>query len=159
MPIDIRPMSKIDLPAIMEIENDLFTEPWPEDVFLREIADPENSWSVVAEDEKGVVCYSIVWLVRSEYHIANFAVRRDRHRQGIGRKLLDRVLIEGRRLGCILASLEVRRSNREAIHLYESRNFRPIAIRKGYYVDSGEDAIVMIHDLAGDPEEEQGGLV
>jgi ribosomal-protein-alanine N-acetyltransferase len=90
--------------------------------------------------------------VRTEFHIANIAVRRDRHRRGIGKWLLERALAEGRRLGCILASLEVRRSNRGAIRLYESRNFRPIAIRKGYYVDNGEDAIVMVYDLAGDPE-------
>ena len=151
--LELRRMKVEDLDCIMAMEKDLFTEPWPEDVFRREIADSKNSWSVVAEDERGIVCYSIVWLVRMEYHIANFAVRRDRHRQGIGRDLLDQVLSQGRRLGCVIASLEVRRSNREAIRLYESRNFRPIAIRKGYYVDNGEDAIVMIHDLAGDPEE------
>lgn len=145
-------MQSADLLQVMAMERDLFPEPWPEEVFRREIADRRNSWSMVADDERGLLCYVIVWLVRTEFHIANVAVRRDRHRQGIGTWLLDRVLVEGRRLGCILASLEVRRSNRGAIRLYESRDFRPIAIRKGYYVDNGEDAVVMVHDLAGDPE-------
>ncbi len=145
--IELRSMKVEDLNQIMIMENDLFTEPWPEEVFRQEIADPETSWSVVAEDEKGILCYSIAWLVKSEFHIANFAVRRDCQCRGFGGQLIDRALDEGRRSGCILASLEVRESNRDAIRLYESRDFRPIAIRKGYYGGDGEDAIVMIREL------------
>ena len=156
--IDLRPMRGEDLDQILEMEKDLFVEPWTLPIFLREVRDTKRSWSVVAEEDARIVCYAIAWVVNREFHIANLAVLRENQSRGIGGQLLDLTLEEGLRRGCRLATLEVRCSNRQAIRLYESRNFRGIALRKGYYAEDGEDALVMIRDLGG-REGENGGVV
>ncbi len=152
----LRPMRLDDLDQIVELENDLFSEPWPRCIFIREIGDRERSWTVVSEEEGIIVCYAVAWYVEREFHIANFAVRRECQRRGVGGRLIDLALDEARKSGCRLATLEVRVSNETAIRLYESRDFRAIAIRKGYYADNGEDAIIMIRDLAQERGESNG---
>jgi len=105
------------------------------------------SLSLVALDYEGLLAYGVAWFVRGELHIANMAVRQDRWGSGVGGALLDRFLTDGAERGCRLATLEVRVGNERAIELYRDRRFREVAIRKGYYVDNGEDALVMIREL------------
>jgi ribosomal-protein-alanine N-acetyltransferase len=96
-----------------------------------------------------VVGYLCLWEIGHEIHITNLAVHPSFRRQGIGRRLLAPVLEDGRRRGIALVLLEVRPTNAEALALYESLGFRVIGRRKGYYFDTGEDALVMEAALAG----------
>jgi len=149
--IVFRRMEENDLPAILSMEKDLFPDPWPRWIFLEEVRDRSMSFATVGEENGEIVCYGIVWIVGAEFHIANMAVRRDRQGAGVGKRLLDRVLNEGRGRRCGVATLEVRPSNARAIGLYRSRAFREVAIRRGYY-RNGEDALVMLREL--DPASE-----
>jgi ribosomal-protein-alanine N-acetyltransferase len=156
-----RPMSEEDLPAVLAIERDLFPDPWPRWMFLEDIRGGEHgadrALAIVGEEAGEIACYGIVWRVGPEFHIANMAVRRRRQGAGVGKRLLDYVLEEGERWRCAVATLEVRPSNDRALRLYRSRAFREVAVRRGYY-RNGEDALVMLRELAG-ATEKNGGLV
>ena len=86
-------------------------------------------------------------LVHDELHVLNVAVASEERRRGVARALLEEMTERGRLGGAVLATLEVRRSNRPAIRLYESLGYRQVGVRPNYYVDEGEDAIVMNADL------------
>lgn len=157
-PVTWRPMAAGDLPDVLALEKVLFSDPWPEAMFRSDIEEGEAAYTVVGSDGEAVVCYGIAWFVRGEFHIANMAVRPSLQGRGLGGRLLDEMLGEAGRRGCRIATLEVRMSNEKAIRLYRSRAFREVAIRASYYVDNGEDALVMLRDLAP-PGEVSGGLV
>jgi len=151
-------MCESDLDEVVRLERNLFSDPWPAELFLQDIRGGESGFTVVGEWGGAIVCYGVSWQVRTEFHIANMAVRRESQNEGIGGWLLDEMLAEARNRRCRLATLEVRLSNERAIALYRSRNFREVAIRTGYYTDNGEDALVMLRDIeSGDGE--NGGLV
>jgi len=86
------------------------------------------------------------WLIADEVHINNLAVLPSERRAGIGSALLDRALLEGDRLGARRATLEVRRSNDAARHLYERFGFRVAGVRRAYYTDPIEDALILWRD-------------
>ena len=121
--IVFRPMREEDLSQVMIMERDLFSDPWPEEHFRKDIRDSSVAYAIAGEEKGTLVCYGIAWQVRQEFHIANMAVRKDRQRRGIGGILLDNMLEEGRKRGCGIATLEVRFSNREAIDLYKGRGY------------------------------------
>jgi ribosomal-protein-alanine N-acetyltransferase len=104
---------------------------------------------VARDDDTHVVGYLCLWEVADEVHITNVAVRPDARRHGIARGLLGTVLDDARTRGFKVVVLEVRPSNRQAIALYESFGFRVVGRRRGYYYDTGEDALVMEIRLAG----------
>ena len=103
-----------------------------------------------------LVGYLCLWEIGYEIHITNLAVHPDRRRQGLARSLIQSVLEDGRGRGVTLVFLEVRPTNAEALGLYESLGFSVIGRRKGYYFDTGEDALVMETRLAG--ARSDGGL-
>jgi len=156
--VDFRAMIEGDLPEVVAIERSLFSDPWPEEMFLRDLEGGGRGHAVVGVEEGVLVCYGMAWCVGREFHIANMAVRRDRQGVGIGSFLLDAMLAEALRQRCTVATLEVRMSNARAIALYRSRRFREVAIRKSYYTDNGEDALVMLRELAAEGGA-KGGLV
>ena len=90
-----------------------------------------------------VVGYICLWEVTDELHVTNVAVHPDARRRGFARALLESVFAHARVAGSRIVLLEVRPSNTEAIPLYESFAFRVIGRRRGYYYDTGEDALVM----------------
>lgn len=136
----IRPMEESDLDQVMTIENVSFPSPWSLSAFEREL---KNPWSVawVCELGERVVGYIIAWKVADEFHIINLAVAPQVRKQGIGKSLLRYALENAE--GCVWARLEVRRSNWIAQALYRKLGFQEIGIRKQYYTDENEDAIVM----------------
>jgi ribosomal-protein-alanine N-acetyltransferase len=107
--------------------------------------------------------YLCLWEIGHEIHITNLAVHPEWRRQGVARALLDAALGEGRVRGVELAFLEVRPTNAEALSLYESLGFRVIGRRKGYYFDTGEDALLMEADWTtppgSQPSERSSGTV
>ncbi len=147
----VRPMTAEDLPQVLEIEKVAFKNPWSPDLLRRELT---HDWSTIylAEEPDGlggmrVLGFLIFWLVHDELHILNVAVDPSQRRRGVARAVLEATLARGRQHKCILATLEVRRSNVGALELYKAYGFRSVGVRPNYYVDEGEDAIVMVLDL------------
>jgi ribosomal-protein-alanine N-acetyltransferase len=142
--LDIRKMQESDLDEVGAIEHDLFTLPWSRASFLFEIADSRTSYAIAAILQSRVVGYAVGWFVADELHIGNVAVKRLSQGKGIGRMLLEKMLAEAGTRGTTYATLEVRVSNTRAIGLYRKHGFKGVAIRKRYYSDNGEDALVMM---------------
>jgi ribosomal-protein-alanine N-acetyltransferase len=134
-----------DVPEVAALERQVFTDPWSADSFLAEVERrPEVGYPLVVRDEDDrLLAYAVVWFIVDEIHIGNLAVRPDRHREGLGRRLLRHVIDEGRRRDLVFATLEVRPSNFAARALYESFGFREVARRRNYYRDDHEDALVL----------------
>lgn len=146
--LTFRPMAAADLDRVLAIERAVFAAPWSRRSFEAEL---EGGASVpwVAERGGEVAAYLISWRVADELHIGNIAVAPALQRRGIGRELLAFCLAEASSRGIGYATLEVRVSNDRAIKLYEAFGFRPVAMRRSYYSDTGEDAIVMMRFFEG----------
>jgi ribosomal-protein-alanine N-acetyltransferase len=149
--VDIRPMTAADLPRVLEIEQVAFRNPWSAELLRRELG---HDWStILVAEEPGprgqvtLVGFVIFWIVHDELHVLNVATAPEHRNRGVARRVLEAALDTGRRKRCTLATLEVRRSNAAALGLYRDFGFRPVGIRPNYYVDEGEDAIVMVLDL------------
>lgn len=145
----MRRMVAGDLTSLMEVEKRAFKTPWSEDLIRRELT---HEWSTILlaldpDSDGNIVGFVIFWVVHDEVHILNVAVDPPHRRRGIARSLLGEVLRRAKEAGLALVTLEVRISNEGAIRLYEGLGFRRVGVRKGYYVDEDEDAIVMVLDL------------
>jgi ribosomal-protein-alanine N-acetyltransferase len=136
-------MSLEDLDAVLAIERASFVTPWSRAAFRYELLQNRVARCVVMRADGEVVGYLCLWEIGHEIHITNLAVHPRFRRQGIARALLGATLEEARRTGVEQAFLEVRPTNSEARALYESFGFQVIGRRKGYYFDTGEDALVM----------------
>jgi ribosomal-protein-alanine N-acetyltransferase len=141
-----------DLDEVLAIERASFTMPWSRGAFLYEMQQNRvaRCW-VARDDDTHVVGYLCLWEVVDEVHITNVAVRPDVRRHGIARGLLRTVLDDARGRAFKLVVLEVRPSNDHARSLYESFGFRVVGRRRGYYYDTGEDALVMEIGLRDGP--------
>ena len=144
----IERMRPLDLDDVLSIERASFSMPWSRGAFLYEMEQNQVARCFVVRDGDRVVGYVCLWEVADELHITNIAVHPDLRRRGIARTLLGRVLDEARQRALRLVVLEVRPSNAEALALYESFGFRVVGRRRGYYYDTGEDALVMEASLA-----------
>ena len=141
-----------DLDEVLAIERASFTMPWSRGAFLYEMQQNRvaRCW-VARDDDVHVVGYLCLWEVADEVHITNVAVRPDARRHGIARGLLRTVLDDARTRSVKLVVLEVRPSNDHARALYDSFGFRVVGRRRGYYYDTGEDALVMEIALSAHP--------
>ena len=135
-------MTTADLDAVMAIEKASFAYPWSPRFFLQELQ-VDCARSLLAEVNGRIVGYILFWLLADEIDIHNVAVHSEFRRRGIGRLLIEQVVLEAQRRGSTRVTLEVRRSNLAAQKLYESIGFIPTGVRKGYYSDDGEDALAM----------------
>jgi ribosomal-protein-alanine N-acetyltransferase len=146
--VTIRSMEEVDLPAVLAIERQVFPLSWSPAIFRQELKDKELAHLFVAEvslsgGERLVVGYACCWLVVDEVHITNLAVEEAYRRQGVAHRLLTEMLNGAKIEGAQRATLEVRLSNDAARCFYEHHGFQAAAIRRGYYPDNGEDALVM----------------
>lgn len=139
--VRIEPMSEAHLEAVLEIERVSNSAPWSEISFRREIANPDAHY-FVAQDN-GVVGFAGFWTLIDEAHITTIAVRPESRKKGVGRMLMQSLLESAAKLGMTCATLEVRVGNSPAIHLYQSLGFLNSGIRKNYYPDNHEDAVIM----------------
>ncbi len=142
-PARLADMSEADLDAVLRIERASFPTPWSRDNFLFELRDNPFARNVVLRRGREVLGYSCLWLIDRELKINNIAIAPEHRGTGLGAALLDGVLELGAAESCTESTLEVRPSNLVARRLYESRGFEVIGRRKGYYQDTGEDALVM----------------
>jgi ribosomal-protein-alanine N-acetyltransferase len=154
--LTLAPMTLEDLDEVLEIERLSFKTPWSRAAFRYEIVQNRVARCVVVRAEARLAGYLCLWEIGHEIHITNLAVHPHRRGQGLARALLQATLEDGRARGVTLAFLEVRPSNVEALGLYESLGFSVIGRRKGYYFDTGEDALVMETRLSGARPAEAG---
>lgn len=142
----IRKMTGQDLVRVMEIERESFPVPWSEDSYMGEL---RNSFAnYVVCDCGGVVAgYGGIWVVFEEAHITNVAISKHYRQEGKGTRIMQELegIARTKRAAKIL--LEVRPSNTSAIKMYEKLGFIPTGLRKNYYADNNEDAIVMTRYL------------
>jgi ribosomal-protein-alanine N-acetyltransferase len=143
-----------DVPEVTALEALLFRDAWSADSFLAEVERrPEIGHPFVVRADGDLIAYGVVWFIVDELHVGNVAVHPDHQGRGLGRRLMGYVLREGRRRGMASAMLEVRPSNTRARALYESLGFRQVGVRRNYYRDDREDALVLELDLDPSPEE------
>jgi ribosomal-protein-alanine N-acetyltransferase len=149
--VRIEPMRAADLEAVLRIERASFHTPWSRQAFVHELERNRVAGLWVARAERAggneslraVVGYLCLWAVADEVHVTNLAVDPGWRGEGVGRLLLGTLLAHHRALGARRAFLEVRPANVEARRLYETLGFREVGRRRGYYVDTGEDALLM----------------
>ena len=155
VPIQLEMFDHCHLDEVVRIES-TFTAPWTREMFLQELRQKDElSYSVVAVVDGRVIAYALNWFVADEVHIVNLAVHPQWRRRGVARYLMREVFDCASRRGMVIATLEVRFHNQAAIGLYQSMGFRQVAIRKNYYADNGEDALVMLTELATDAAPDQ----
>lgn len=138
----VRPMETADLEAVKELEQACFSEYWSENL-LRQALESKFDTLFVCICQGKVAGYSVVRVLAGEGEIQRIAVFPEFRRQGIARKLMDAMTEFARREQVSAIALEVRESNVPARNLYESYGFKEEAVRKGYYHDPVEDAIIM----------------
>jgi ribosomal-protein-alanine N-acetyltransferase len=143
MSVSVEPARLVDVPAILEIERAVFSDPWSAQSFREALGHPAVYFACACRDGGDVLGYVVAWFVADEGEIANLAVARSVWRAGIGRALLDAALSEAVERGVTAVYLEVRESNERARQLYASRGFEQVGRRRGYYRRPVEDAIVL----------------
>jgi ribosomal-protein-alanine N-acetyltransferase len=139
-------MVPADLDEVMAIERTSFRHPWSSKFFLEELQ-VACARSILAQVNDKIVGYVLFWLLPDAVDIHNIAVHIEFRRKRIGQSLLQRVLEQARNRDSSRVTLEVRVSNIAAQKLYESVGFVSQGLRKGYYSDDGEDALIMALEL------------
>ncbi len=147
MTLILRRMREADLPEVTQIDRTSFSMPWPERSFHFELTSNPAARCWVAELDKQVAAMLVIWMIVDEAHIATLATRAEHRRMGIGTKLLAKALELAEQEGAGRAFLEVRAGNEAAQAMYRAMGFVQDGLRKRYYRDNGEDAILMSLDL------------
>lgn len=142
MRVFIREMVEDDLPAVVAIEAASFRSPWAREMLGDELGQLLGWRTVAIDPEAGVVGFLVGRRYPDVWHVLDLVVTPDRRRLGVGGVLLGGLLAASDAAGMEVV-LEVRRGNTEAVALYESRGFTLVGVRRGYYADTGEDALVM----------------
>ncbi|KHF38582.1 ribosomal protein S18-alanine N-acetyltransferase [Halalkalibacter okhensis] len=139
----IRFMTMEDIDTVMEVERDAFSTPWDPTIFLNELTSNQFAQYLVYEVEGEIIGYCGLWVVMDEAQVTNIAIHSKNRGQGHGERLLQYVISFLRQMGVSKLSLEVRVSNTVAQNLYRKMGFIEGGIRKNYYADNLEDALVM----------------
>lgn len=140
-------MTLADLPDVMVIEHESFTLPWSEEAFRNELTNNHFARYQIMEYRGEPIGYAGMWTILDEAHVTNIAVRTAYRGHHLGEKLLRRMMDWAIELGMVRMTLEVRVSNVVARSLYQKMGFTPAGVRKGYYSDNHEDAIIMWCEL------------
>ncbi len=141
--IEIIPMTLEHIDEVFELEKICFYTPWSKVDFIREIKENKLALYFVAKDNNKIVGYSGMWHIIDEGHITNVAVMPEYRNCGIGSKLVEILINTAIERKIIALTLEVRINNFSAQKLYTKFGFKPEGIRKNYYSDTREDAIIM----------------
>lgn len=142
--VTYRKMVSDDVPAVYEIEVASFPVPWTLDSFYYEVHENQYAHYVLAVDASGsIIGFCGMWMVIDAAQITNVAVIEAARGRGIGEGLMREAMQIARLHGMEVMTLEVRVTNTVAQNLYRKLQFQDGGIRKGYYKDNGEDALVM----------------
>lgn len=136
-------MTVDDLDEVMEVEVNSFTIPWSREAFFNELTKNQFAQYLIVEVNQKVVGYCGVWIIIDEAHITNIALLPEYRGLKLGEALMGKVMELAREMGALRVTLEVRVSNERAQNLYRKFGFEQGAIRKQYYTDNMEDALVM----------------
>ncbi|MFN2463421.1 MAG: ribosomal protein S18-alanine N-acetyltransferase [Candidatus Dormibacteria bacterium] len=142
----VEPMRLEDIPAIQEIEREVFLTPWPRNAYRRELVQNRMASYLVIRDGDEIVGYAGLWKMHDEAHVTTIGVRRRDQGRGFGLALMLALIDRAFAIEARWVTLEVRASNYGAMALYEKLGFKVIGRRRGYYTDDGEDAVVMWSD-------------
>jgi len=145
-------MQLADIPRVLEIERQSFPTPWPHDAYTHELKENRLAAYLVARVAREIVGYAGMWIIMDEAHITTIAVDPPHRGQRIGERLLVGLIEAALQRRARWMTLEVRKSNATAQALYKKYGFREIGVRKGYYSDNREDAIVMWTGNLWEPE-------
>lgn len=159
LPYVVEPMGLQDVPEVMEIERCVFPAPWPTRAYEYELVhNPSSCYLVVrliapvkphpqapqrSVSHGPLVAYGGFWLMVDEAHICTLAVHPDWRRRGLGELTLVKLLERAIEMRAEVATLEVRISNLPAQNLYRKYGFAVVGLRKAYYSDNNEDALIM----------------
>jgi ribosomal-protein-alanine N-acetyltransferase len=132
-----------DIPDICEIERESFSVPWTKEAFENELNTNLLAKYMVLEVDGIVAGYVGMWGIIDEAHITNIAIAPNYRGHGYGEQLMEQLAELAKMMGMHAMTLEVRVSNEIAIRLYRKLGFEDAGVRKGYYSDNGEDALVM----------------
>lgn len=146
--IEIREMQLDDLEQVMEIENENFSRPWTETGFFTFLI-RQDTLFLVAQENDEILGYCGVVMVQDEGDITNVSVKKEKQNQGIGNRLVQELIAKTKEQGITRLFLEVRESNQRAIHVYEKAGFVQNGLRKNYYEDPVEHAVLMMHETSG----------
>lgn len=141
-------MRQEDVPAVMVIERECFAVPWRESAYITELSN-RSAYYIAACIGDEIVGYGGMWVIMDESHITTLGVAKAHRGRKIGERVLVALLEEAIRHKARRATLEVRESNVVAQNLYRKYGFQPAAIRRAYYTDNHENAIVMWVDNLG----------
>lgn len=141
----VRPMGFDDLEEINILERKCFSDPWSLDTFVHEITRNHMASYVVVVDEinKKIAGYAGMWIILDEAHITNVAVLPEYRGKKVGQMLMNRQIKDSIVAGVVKMTLEARVSNITAINLYKKLGFIEVGVRKKYYEDNNEDAVIM----------------
>ena len=148
----IRPADKNDVKTLADIDQICFKLPWSETSFFEEITVNKMAKYLIAEHAGKIVGYAGIWIIYDEGHITNVAVHPDFRRRGIATALISELIEVSESAGAGAFTLEVRASNESAIFLYKSLGFEECGVRKEYYEDNSENAIIMWKMSVAKPE-------
>lgn len=141
--LTISSMTEKDIEAVAALEALCFDDPWSAPLFADELKN-EKAHYFVLRDENAVIGYGGFWKILDEGHIMNIAIHPEARARGLGSSLLSEMLACPEAEDIALWFLEVRVSNKNAIGLYEKFGFSGYHVRKGYYQNNGEDALLMM---------------
>ncbi|MGG1398175.1 ribosomal protein S18-alanine N-acetyltransferase [Bacillus salipaludis] len=138
-----RYMREEDIDQILEVEHASFTTPWSREAFYNELNNNKFAVYIVLEEEDKIIGYCGAWIVIDEAHITNIAILPGYRGKRLGEALLQKMMSVAREMGAKSMTLEVRVTNQIAQSLYRKFGFQNGGIRKNYYSDNQEDALVM----------------
>jgi len=141
--VNIRKMETDDVEQVIQVEEASFTQPWTPDIFYQETEKNKQAHYFVLEADSKIIGYVGAWIVLDEAQITNIVVLQAYRGLKLGEKLFRFILEYAKTMGVRLLSLEVRQTNLTAQRLYQKLGLQMGGIRKNYYTDNQEDAIVM----------------
>lgn len=147
--IRVRIAKSSDLDDIYELDVQTFAMPWSKEALSYDILENDNAFVIVAEYEGEFAGYADIWTVLDEADLNSIAVRVDFRRKGIGDAIMLAMTEMLPANGVATINLEVRVSNMPAIKLYKKYGFNECGVRPGYYLDNGEDALIMKRETGG----------
>ncbi len=162
--LNLKPLTPELLPAVVELDRECFGGLWTLESYQRELDSPNSDILILLKEENGeeslspdpshtpILGLGCLWAILDEAHITILAVHPHNRAQGLGMALLTALLSSAKQRGLERATLEVSASNETALSLYQKFGFRIAGRRRGYYQDTGEDALILWLSGIGHPE-------
>lgn len=144
--LEIQRMRRRHLKGVMAIERQVYPRPWSPNLFLAEMNEQRDRLYLVARQDRDVVGYGGLMVNGEEGHVTTIAVDPEHQRHKVATRLMYELIQGALRLGATAVSLEVRVTNWGAQRMYGRFGFRPVGIRKNYYQETNEDALIMWTD-------------